>query len=146
MIVNIRIIANTCYYSLQKILSARLLLKKLKINAMLKREWVRKTTGSYSTYSIPGKTAAMVAEFAVEDLTSAELQPRFHRLQWRNCLGQNTLIRFYVEQVFFQLLVFCIYIFLILKQKVLFLSQTLESLENYMMNITIVFRRIQIHF
>ena len=29
---------------------------------------VRKATGSYRTYLIPGKTAAMVPEFAVEDL------------------------------------------------------------------------------
>ena len=30
---------------------------------------------------IPSKTAALVPEFAVEDLPSAELQPRFERLQ-----------------------------------------------------------------
>ena len=29
---------------------------------------MRKATGSYRTYSIPGKTAAWVHEFAVEDL------------------------------------------------------------------------------
>ena len=46
---------------------------------MLKREW---GMGSHRTYSIPGKTAALVPEFAVEDLPSAELQPRFPRLQW----------------------------------------------------------------
>ena len=33
--------------------------------------------GSYRTYSIPSKTAALVPEFALEDLPSAELQPRF---------------------------------------------------------------------
>ena len=42
---------------------------------------MRKATGSYRTYSIPGKTAALLLEFAVEDLPSAELQPRFLRLQ-----------------------------------------------------------------
>ena len=42
-----------------------------------------KETGSYSTYSIPNKTAALVPEFAVEALSSAELQPRFLRLQRR---------------------------------------------------------------
>ena len=42
-------------------------------------------TGSYRTYSIPGKTAALVPEFGVEDLPSAELQPRFLCLQWRIC-------------------------------------------------------------
>ena len=36
---------------------------------------MRKATGSYRTYSIPGKTAALVPEFAVEDLPSAELKP-----------------------------------------------------------------------
>ena len=36
-----------------------------------------KGTGSYRTYSSPGKTAPLVPEFAVEDLPSAELQPRF---------------------------------------------------------------------
>ena len=41
--------------------------------------------GSFRTYSIPGKTAALVPEFAVEDLPSAELQPKFLRLQWRTC-------------------------------------------------------------
>ena len=44
---------------------------------MLKREWVRIATGSYRIYSIPGKTAALVPEFAVEDLPLAELQPWF---------------------------------------------------------------------
>ena len=49
---------------------------------MLKREGgVRKVTGIYRTYSRPGKTAALLPEFAVEDLPSAELQPRFLRLQ-----------------------------------------------------------------
>ena len=42
---------------------------------------MRKTTGSYRTYSVPGKTAALIPEFAVEDLPTAELQPRFLRLQ-----------------------------------------------------------------
>ena len=37
--------------------------------------------GSYRTYSMPGKTAALVPEFAVEDLPSVELQPRFLHLQ-----------------------------------------------------------------
>ena len=53
---------------------------------MLKREWVRKATGSYRIYWIPSKIAALVPEFAVEELPSAELQPRFLRLQWRTCL------------------------------------------------------------
>ena len=41
----------------------------------------RNATGNYRTYSIPDETAALVSEFAVEDLPSAELQPRFLRLQ-----------------------------------------------------------------
>ena len=36
--------------------------------------------GSYRTYSIPGETAALVPEFAVENLPSAELQSKFLRL------------------------------------------------------------------
>ena len=35
---------------------------------------VRKATGSYRTYSIPGKTAALAPEFTVEDLPLVELQ------------------------------------------------------------------------
>ena len=50
---------------------------------------MRKATGSYVTYSIPGKTAALVSEFAVEDLASAEMQPRFSEGPE---LGQSTLI------------------------------------------------------
>ena len=37
--------------------------------------------GSYRTYSITVITAALIPEFAVEDLPSAELQPRFLRLE-----------------------------------------------------------------
>ena len=48
---------------------------------MLKREWGAESNGSYCTYSIPGKTAALVPEFAVEDVPSAELQSRFLHLQ-----------------------------------------------------------------
>ena len=40
-----------------------------------------KATGSYRTYSIPGKAAVLVPQFAVEDLFSAELQPGFLSLQ-----------------------------------------------------------------
>ena len=50
---------------------------------MLKREWGAESNGNYRTYSIAGKTAALVPEFVVEDLTSAELQPRFLRLHQR---------------------------------------------------------------
>ena len=55
---------------------------------MLEREresGVQKATGSYLTYSIPSKTAALVPEFAMEHLLSAELQPWFLHLQWKTC-------------------------------------------------------------
>ena len=47
---------------------------------------VRKATGSYRTYSISSKTAALAPKFAVEYLPSAELQPMFLCFQWRICL------------------------------------------------------------
>ena len=53
----------------------------LRFVQMLKRVGCGKQTGNYRTYSIPGKTAVLILEFAVEDLPSAELQPRFLRLQ-----------------------------------------------------------------
>ena len=53
----------------------------LKSVQMLKTEWDEEKTGSYRTYSIPSKTAALVPEFPVEDQSSTELQPRFLRLQ-----------------------------------------------------------------
>ena len=52
---------------------------------MLKREWGAESNGKLRTYSIPGKTSALVPEFTVGDLSSAELQPRFLRLQRRTC-------------------------------------------------------------
>ena len=65
---------------------------------MLKRKWVAESNGNIPHLFIPGKTAALapefamkdlplgrtatlVPEFAVEDLPSAQLQPRFLRLQ-----------------------------------------------------------------
>ena len=35
---------------------------------MLKGEWGEESNGKLPTYSIPGKTAALVPEFSVEDL------------------------------------------------------------------------------
>ena len=52
---------------------------------ILKREWGAESNESNRTYSIPGKSAALVPEFAVKDLPSAELHPRFLRFQWRTC-------------------------------------------------------------
>ena len=46
---------------------------------MLKREWGAESNGRYSTY-VPSKTATLVLEFAVEDLTldkTATLVPAF---------------------------------------------------------------------
>ena len=48
---------------------------------MLKREWGAESNGKLSHLFIPGKTAALIPEFAVEDLPSAELQHWFLRLQ-----------------------------------------------------------------
>ena len=53
---------------------------------MLKREWGVESNGKLPHLFIPGKTAALVPEFEVEDLPSAELQPRFLCLQLRTCL------------------------------------------------------------
>ena len=47
---------------------------------MLKREWGAECNGKLLHLFIPSKTAALVPEFAVEDLPSTELQPRFLRL------------------------------------------------------------------
>ena len=46
---------------------------------MRKGEWSAESKGSYRTCSISGKTADFVPEFAVDDLPSTELQPRFLR-------------------------------------------------------------------
>ena len=51
-----------------------------------------KAMGSYRTYSIPGKTAGLVPELAMEDLPSAELQPRFLASSEGPALGHNTLM------------------------------------------------------
>ena len=48
---------------------------------MLKREWGAQNNEKLPHILIPSKTAALVPEFAVEDLASAKLQPRFLRLQ-----------------------------------------------------------------
>ena len=48
---------------------------------MLKREWGAESNGKIPRLFIPGKTAALVLEFEVEDLPSAEPQPWFLRLQ-----------------------------------------------------------------
>ena len=53
---------------------------------------VRKATGSYRTYSIPGKTAALVPEFAVEDLPSQNFSLGSCACSEGPALGQNTLI------------------------------------------------------
>ena len=48
---------------------------------MLKREWGVESNGKLQHVFTPSKTAALVYEFVVEDLPSAELQPMFLRLQ-----------------------------------------------------------------
>ena len=59
----------------------------LRFFQMLERERVRCRKQWEPTAPIQSlvKTAGLVPEFAVEDLPSAELQPWFLRLQWRNC-------------------------------------------------------------
>ena len=58
---------------------------------MLKRDWSAESNGKIPHLLIPSKTATLIPEFAVEDLPSAELQPRFLLLQLRTCLwSQNT--------------------------------------------------------
>ena len=52
---------------------------------MLKRKWGAESNGKLSHLFIPGKTAALVLAFAVEDLPSKELQPWFLRLKLRTC-------------------------------------------------------------
>ena len=53
---------------------------------------MRKITGSYLTYSIPGKTATLVPEFAVEDLPSAELNIGSCVCSEGSALRQNILM------------------------------------------------------
>ena len=55
------------------------------------RVGVRKATGRYHTYLIPGKTAVLVPEFAVKDLPSAELKPTFCACSEGPTIGQNAL-------------------------------------------------------
>ena len=57
------LLASTCSWDLYK---------SFKVCLDAKENGVRKDTGSYRTYLIPGKTAALVRTFAVEDLPSAE--------------------------------------------------------------------------
>ena len=47
----------------------------------LKRDWGAEGNGKLRHLFIPGKIAASIPEFAVEDLPSAELQPWFLRLK-----------------------------------------------------------------
>ena len=50
---------------------------------MVKRGWGAESNGKLPHLFIPDKTGALVPEFAVEVLPSAELQPWFLRFQWR---------------------------------------------------------------
>ena len=52
---------------------------------MPEREWGAESNVKLPHLFIPGKTEALVPEFAVEDLPSAELQPWFLLLHWRTC-------------------------------------------------------------
>ena len=57
----------------------------LRSDLTLRREWGAESNGKLPHLFIPGKTAILVPEFAVEDLPSAELQPWFLHMQWRTC-------------------------------------------------------------
>ena len=67
---------------------------------------MRKATGSYRTYSVPGKTAALVPELAVEDLPSAELQPRFLPCNEGPVVGLNTLMMKMMMCTYFSVIYF----------------------------------------
>ena len=58
--------------------------------------------GSYRIYLIPSKTAALVPEFVVEDLPSAQLQPWFLHFQWMTSPWadhtDDLMIYFYSEE------------------------------------------------
>ena len=58
---------------------------------MLKREWGAESNGKLAHLSIPSKTAALVPEFAVEDLPSAELQSWFLALAVKDLPLDRTL-------------------------------------------------------
>ena len=49
---------------------------------------MRKATGSYRTYSIPGKTDALIPELAVEDLPSVDLLWSVQMLK-RECVAES---------------------------------------------------------
>ena len=55
---------------------------------MRKSEWGAESNGKLPQLIIPGKTAALIPEFAVEDLPAAELQPWFLRFSEE----KNTLV------------------------------------------------------
>ena len=59
---------------------------------MLKREWGVESNRKLLHLFIPGKTAALVPEFVMEDLPSAELQPWFLSLQWKTCIGRTSTL------------------------------------------------------
>ena len=64
---------------------------KVRSDAKERKSGVRRATGSYRAYSVPDKTATLVPEFAVEDLPSAKLQPRFGALPVKDLpLGRKT--------------------------------------------------------
>ena len=76
---------NQIHYSHPHVGAPGIFLDLLKSDQMLKREWSAENNEKLPDLFIPGKTAALVPEFAVEHLPSAELQPWFLRFQWRTC-------------------------------------------------------------
>ena len=63
---------------------------------MLKRERSAESNGKLPHLFIYGKTAALVPEFAVEDLLSAELEPSFLILHWKTMSMGRTNFGFLV--------------------------------------------------
>ena len=59
---------------------------------MLKRKWGSENNGIYRTYSIPGKTVALVPGFAVKDLPLENYSLGSCACSEGPALGQNTLM------------------------------------------------------
>ena len=64
---------------------------------MLKREWGAESNGKLQQLFVPAESAALVPEFAVEDLPLAELQPWFLAYNEVPALGQNTMMMIYFK-------------------------------------------------
>ena len=75
----------------------RVLLDLLSSVKMLNREWGAESNRKLPLLFIPGKTTALVPEFTVEDLPSAELQFVLCACSEEAALGQNTLMMMFYD-------------------------------------------------